>query len=130
MQVELMDTQFIVKCQRHIDQLYSGNLIKNEGAVQIRVHVQWNFGRRTQVWVLGRVLLRRSNGGNKTARVKLWVRAIANYYSDRGLGWKKLPERDGVHVPNGDRAAVDEGREAYLQTPPDGKPTKYMVRPL
>ena len=123
MQVELMDTKFIVKCQRHIDQLYSGNLIKNEGAVQIRMHVQWNFGRRIQVWMLGRVLLRKSNGGNKAVRVKLWVRAITNHYNNRGLGWKKLPERGYTFPMATELQSMKEGKPIYkhylTESPPN-----------
>lgn len=84
MQVELMDTNFVAKCQRHIDQLYSSALIKNETTLQIQMHIQWNMGRRIQVWMLSVVLRNRNKGGNKAVRIKLWIRAIASTFKNRG----------------------------------------------
>ena len=84
MQVELMDTNFVAKCQRHIDQLYSSTLIKNETSLQIQMHVQWNMGRRIQVWMLSMVLLKRYKDGNTNVRVKLWIRAIVSTFKNRG----------------------------------------------
>jgi hypothetical protein len=39
LQQEVMDADLIAKCQRHIDQLHGGQLIKNETEVQLKHHV-------------------------------------------------------------------------------------------
>ena len=92
MQQEVMDTATISKCQRHIDQLYGGQLVKHETEVQVEQRIKWNMGRRIQCWLLSRVIWR--GRGTKAARKKLVVRAVASYIRNKGRAWTELPALD------------------------------------
>jgi hypothetical protein len=111
LQKEVMDTDLIAKCQRHIDQLHGGQLVKNETEVQLKHHVQWNLGRRTQVWLLSRVIFRRR--GSRAVRVRLYTRAIAAHMRNKGKSWKELPSLDYTHPMEREKVGVKNGKAVY-----------------
>ena len=111
MQQEVMDTATMSKCQRHIDQLYGGQIVKHETEVQVEQHIKWNMGRRIQCWLLSRVIWR--GRGTKAARKKLVVRAVASYIRNKGRAWTELPALDYTYPMDREKISVKSGKAVY-----------------
>ena len=68
---EVMVTNVIAECCRHVDQLFQGKLFKHESRVQSECHIERNCSLRLQVWAVSRLFVK----GRTTPRMR--TRCIA-----------------------------------------------------
>ncbi len=95
-QREILETNCIVHCGCHVENLYGQAFTSKDAEVQYLNHMQYNNARRIQVWILAvevrrriRVHARSEGGvkfGNATVRTLMMQRAIITYLKAKTRG--------------------------------------------